>query len=224
MLTRIFKIVIGIALIPACWGITGAFYNLLCSIQSFGRAETFFLWGAIAYLLLYAFLFKLNYIYVFGHEAVHALFAMLFGGKVRSFRASSKGGSVGVTRSNFIISLAPYFFPVYTVLLGIIFVSVELLFQTTFQQTNLFIFLIGFSACFHFVMTANTLKTQQPDLTENGYIFSLTLIYIMNILVLAGMLSLIFKNISWVVFLKEGLSRSRQIIGLVIEQLFSTGA
>ena len=53
------------------------------------------------------------WIYVVGHELTHVVWSWLFGGKVKKFRASSSGGEVVVTKSNFLVALAPYFFPLY---------------------------------------------------------------------------------------------------------------
>ena len=59
---------------------------------------------------------KPMWVYVFGHELTHALWTWLMGGRVKQFKATSKGGHVIVTKTNFLIALAPYFFPVYAVL------------------------------------------------------------------------------------------------------------
>jgi len=221
MIKRLLKILIGLSLIPACIGTSGAFYNVLCSIKSLGRTEVFFLAGALSYILIFVFLFKMNYLYVLGHEAVHAVFAMLFGGKVKSFNVSGRGGSVGTTKSNFIISLAPYFFPVYTAAIVLGFVAVKFFLKDAAQYNSLILYLIGFSVSFHFVMTAHSLKTEQPDLVQNGYIFSLTLIYIINILVLTLLLSFIFKNVNMPAFFKDSFVRSKEVVVYILRLLFS---
>ena len=72
--------------------------------------------GAACWVVIYSLLPKPMWVYVFGHELTHALWTWLFGGKVKKFKASAKGGHVIVTKNNFLISLAPYFFPVYAAL------------------------------------------------------------------------------------------------------------
>lgn len=56
------------------------------------------------------------WIYVFGHELTHALWAWVFGGKIFEMKVSSEGGVVRTDKSNFLIVLAPYFFPVYVLI------------------------------------------------------------------------------------------------------------
>ena len=55
-------------------------------------------------------------------ELTHALWTWLMGGKVNRFKVTSKGGHVIVSKTNFLIALAPYFFPVYAVLVVAVFV------------------------------------------------------------------------------------------------------
>ncbi len=220
MLKRLFKILIGFVLVPVCIGTSQAFYDLLGSLRAAGRAPRFFLGGIITYVGIHLLFFKLDYLYVLGHEAVHAVFTWIFGGAVKSFRVSAKGGSVATTKSNFLISLAPYFFPLYTVLISLIFLVAQFFFKAIFEYTNVFMYLVGFSLAFHLIMTADTLKTKQPDLAENGYVFSLTLIYILNILILALSLSFIFENVKMFPFLKDAFHFSRDIVWVIREQLF----
>ncbi len=57
-------------------------------------------------------------VYVFGHELTHAIWTWLFGGRVKRFKATSTGGHVVDHEEQFLITLAPYFFPLYVVLVG----------------------------------------------------------------------------------------------------------
>ncbi|MFH2137689.1 MAG: hypothetical protein ABII88_04195 [Candidatus Omnitrophota bacterium] len=197
------KIFIGLGLIPICIGVSQGLYEAIVSLKAIGKTHLFFISGIGAYILIHLFVVKFNYLYVLGHESVHAFFAMLFGGKVKSFKVSSGGGSVGTTKTNFIISLAPYFFPIYTAALSLIFLILCFFWKGAYQYTNIFIFSLGFSLSFHFVMTADSLKTKQPDLVDNGYLFSLVLIYIVNIIILIIPLSFLYKEVSLSVFFQS---------------------
>jgi len=79
--------------------------------------------GAGCWLAIFLLLPKPMWVYVFGHELTHAIWTWLFGGRVKKFKASSQGGHVVVTRNNFIIALAPYFFPLYAVLVVLVFAA-----------------------------------------------------------------------------------------------------
>jgi hypothetical protein len=47
-------------------------------------------------------------LYVFGHEFTPALWDLVLPGRVKRFKASARGGHVVVTKTNFLIVLAPY--------------------------------------------------------------------------------------------------------------------
>ena len=99
------------------------------------------------------------------------------------FSASSTGGRVEGTKGNFFIALSPYFFPVYTILLiGLYFLGK--LFWEPQQFTGAFVFLIGFTWAFHIILTVSALIKGQTEVKKNGYLFSLTIIYVMNVVVL----------------------------------------
>ncbi len=78
--------------------------------------------GAACWLTVFLLLPKPMLVYVFGHELTHAVWTWLCGGRVKRFKASASGGHVILTKSNFLIALAPYFFPLYAVLVILIFV------------------------------------------------------------------------------------------------------
>ena len=115
------KSIIAILLLPVCVGAVCALWLVL---RQSGDADTIwvaFLSGAACWVVIYLLLPKPMWVYVFGHELTHALWTWLFGGKVKKFKVSATGGHVVVTKSNFVIALAPYFFPLYAVLVVLCF-------------------------------------------------------------------------------------------------------
>ena len=93
-----------------------ALWLVLCAS---GGADTVWvplLAGAACWLVIFLLLPKPMWIYVFGHELTHALWTWLFGGRVKKMKVTSAGGHVVVSKTNFLIALAPYFFPLYAVL------------------------------------------------------------------------------------------------------------
>ena len=84
------KFVIGILSIPIAVGVTAAFYRNLLLISALSGKLSFFLWGIAAYTVIHLLFYKPTYLYVLGHEAVHAGVAWIFGGKIKSFKASKK--------------------------------------------------------------------------------------------------------------------------------------
>ncbi len=178
------KFIIAILLLPVCFGAVKAFW--LVVQRSGGNALTVWvaLGGGVAcWIVFYLLLPKPMLIYVFGHELTHAVWAWLFGGKVKKFKATSNGGHVIVTKNNFLIGLAPYFFPIYVALVVLVFVIGHLIWNWR-HYAPVFHLLIGVAYAFHVTLTFHILNTRQSDITEQGYFFSFVIIFLGNILVL----------------------------------------
>ncbi len=103
------KLIIAILLLPFCAGAAMALWRVL--VASYG-ADTVWvplLAGAACWGVIFLLLPKPMWIYVFGHELTHALWTWLFGGKVKKMKVTSDGGHVIISKTNFLIALAPYF-------------------------------------------------------------------------------------------------------------------
>jgi len=111
---------------------------------------------------------KPMWVYVFGHELTHALWTWLLGGRVKKFKASSQGGHVVVTKSNFLVALAPYFFPLYAMLVVLLFVSGHWLWNWR-PYLVWFHLLLGAAYGFHVTLTWHILKSEQSDIADQGY-------------------------------------------------------
>jgi hypothetical protein len=88
-----------------------------------------------------------------------------------------------VSKSNFLIALAPYFFPFYAVLVVILFLGARLVISWA-QLEVWFLLLLGAAYAFHITLTGHILKTHQSDLSGHGYLFSAVVIFLGNIGVL----------------------------------------
>jgi hypothetical protein len=177
------KMIVGLLLLPAC---VGAAWALWLVVRASGSADTTWvpaLAGALCWVVIYLLLPKPMWIYVVGHELTHALWTWLQGGRVKRFKASSNGGHVIVSRSNFVVALAPYFFPVYAVLVVALFLAGDLIWNWR-HYLVWFHLLLGAAYSFHVTLTWHILKHEQSDITEQGYIFSAVIIFLGNVAVL----------------------------------------
>jgi hypothetical protein len=118
--------------------------------------------------------------YVLGHELTHALWGLLFGAVPSKLRVSPAGGSVNLTKSNMLITLAPYFFPFYTFLV-IVVALVTSAFIRPLPWLPLWMFAVGFTWAFHALFTLETLAQRQPDVKLYGRIFSWVFIFLANV-------------------------------------------
>lgn len=174
---------VAILLLPVCCGIGQAVLRLCMAT---GQADT--VWVATAagmacWLVIYLMLPEPMWVYVFGHELTHALSAWLLGGKVKRFKASSRGGHVVVTRHNFLVALAPYFLPLYAIVVVLVFLLGHWVWGWT-EYLVWFHLLVGVAYAFHATLTWRVLRTRQSDIVEQGYLFSAVVIWLGNAAVL----------------------------------------
>ena len=210
MFSRIVKMLLGVAIIPFCIGAGWELASILVRITYQPLIPYWFTGGFLLYLVIH-FLFRKPILsYVVGHELTHALFAVLFGGSVKSFHASEKGGRVQITKSNFIITLAPYFFPLYTFLaLGAYWIAHA---AGAPSWEPWFVLLTGAAFAFHIVLTIIFLQTDQNDIREHGAFFSYPLILLFNIILTALLIRLLLvRDMSFLSFLVNGIIRGLKI-------------
>ncbi len=177
------KFIIAILLLPICGGAGMALFKVL---HACGSADT--TWGAVARGrgVLDRDFFQLPkpmWIYVFGHELTHALWTWLFGGQVKKMKVTAKGGHVIISKTNFVIALAPYFFPLYVVLVVGGFALGNLIWNWH-GYLVWFHLCVGAAYAFHLTLTIYVLRTQQSDITDQGYLFSAVVIFLGNVGVL----------------------------------------
>jgi hypothetical protein len=103
---------------------------------------------------------------------------------------------VVTTKANFWIALAPYFFPVYSILTIAIYGALSL-FINIQPYGRLLYAGIGVTWAFHFTFTCWMIPKNQTDLTDQGTFFSLVIIYLMNLLLLSVMLILASPQITF---------------------------
>jgi hypothetical protein len=177
------KFIIAILLLPVCAGAGMALWRVLCAS---GRADAVWvplLAGAACWGVIFLLLPKPMWIYVFGHELTHALWTWIFGGQVKKMKVTSAGGHVVISKSNFIIALAPYFFPFYTVLVFVVF-ALGHFFWNWADSLVWFHLAVGAAYAFHVTLTWHALKTRQSDITSQGWLFSAVIVFLGNAAVL----------------------------------------
>ena len=174
------KFIIAILLLPVCAGAAMALWQVLCASGGADVVWVPLLAGAACWLVIFLLLPKPMWIYVFGHELTHALWTWLFGGQVKKLKVSSGGGHVVVSKSNFLIALAPYFFPLYVALVVAVF-SLGRLFWDWRSYLVWFHLLVGAAYAFHVTLTWHVLKTRQSDITSQGWLFSAVIIFLGNV-------------------------------------------
>ncbi len=185
-LTALTKIIVGLLLLPFCVAATQTLVFLVRSIQPAAvGAVPRSAWGLLIGFVLWIVCFFATprpvRTYVLAHELTHALWGWVMGARISRMKVSKRGGSVTLSKNNFLITLAPYFFPLYTVLVIILYYALSLFFDLHTYEP-FWLGLVSLTWAFHLTFTITTLMEHQPDVRLNGRLFSYAVIYLFNVL------------------------------------------
>lgn len=190
------KRLIGLLLLPVCWLMLETLVVLLEAdtiAGAYWKSSGFLYFGGSCLLWLLLFLgarcAPMMWLYVAGHELTHALFVLIFRGQVTQVHISAQGGHIMTNRNNFVISLSPYFFPFYTAVVIVAWTAMEWIVVDVSKPDTVWLYgLIGFTWMFHLTFTLWMIRREQPDVDQNGRLFSFTIIFIANVLLICAML------------------------------------
>jgi hypothetical protein len=175
---------LGILLIPAAFAFAHEAYPLLT--ENLGSLiSNWFVFGALAFLgvALITPAETIGFIEILEHELAHTIVAYAFLQNVRKLTVEANGrveGFVqGPSSSNFVIVLAPYFLPLFTIPL----IIVKPFISSTVH--NVIDFLIGFTLAFHFYgLYAEFRPRNQKDIQITGLVLSFVMTLLLNVIFL----------------------------------------
>lgn len=184
---------LAILMLPLTWVATLVFfksfsYGISSTWWHFDSSLSCFIYGVLGYVILHYAIHKPHLTYVFGHELTHAIWGKLFFAKVSDFTVTKQGGHVRVSKDNFLITLAPYFFPIYTVFTLLLYYGIVWLWPEIKAYVHILYCLVGISWSFHIIQTVEAIRHGQSDLTSVGRLFSLQFIVIVNYEVFKGVM------------------------------------
>ena len=198
------KFVVALFLLPLCAILSQTFFTVFARATVTqriwaGEEFWFFSLGAILWLIAFFGLPRPHACLCFRPRTDPRVWVLLMGGRVSRFRVGRDGGHIVTDRNNFWIALAPYFFPLYSLLVIGIYGALSL-FLNVQPYGRLLYGLIGVTWAFHFTFTCWMIPKKQTDLTDQGTFFSLVVIYLMNLLLLSVMLVLASSQITFASF------------------------
>jgi len=176
----------GVALLPAVWGMMRAGYDLLVDAQRSSTDQgplVLFAMGMLVWLAIFLLLKPSARSYVIAHECSHLLAAWFSGIRAGNLQVGKDSGSVQVARSTIWVALAPYMIPFYSLLLLLVHVLASLWWDPAAWR-GLLPPALGFTWCFHLTFTLQALSVGQSDLTPYGWIGALPLILLANLLLI----------------------------------------
>lgn len=195
LLFTILKFIGFILIIPVVITTTLAFCEQLGAIPK--GFQHFFLYGVIAYLIVYLFIVGMQGFHALGQSAIAAIF--------RFFPPLS--------------AVVLFIIPTYTILFLAILYFVSSTISPVEVNHYLFFF-ASFSLAMHLILSAQSLRELDKSAVKPGYFFSLSLVYIINLVLVALLLSLNFKDYSISGFFGTMIDVAIQIYKSIFKQLF----
>ncbi len=199
---RMAKLGLAVALVPLCVGVSQAGYqyfygvSLQVRLALFGMPEnlSWFLTGAGIFSILAVLVWRPVRVYGFAHELAHTVATWACFGRVGNLGALVRGGEVVPGKSNTLIRLAPFIVPVYALLLVFAITSLRYWGVELSEYHMAYSAVLGFLMAFHLGFTLWRLRRDQPDLQADGWFFSLVIIFLGNVLVLAMVLGIVLSG------------------------------
>jgi len=189
------KFTLGICLLAVVYAVSVSLVNEVAVIND--KLQVYFWSGALSFMFIYLFAWEPAIIYVKGQKVVEIVFSF--------FKP--------------LVKVAPFLLPIYTILLFALY-GILCFFYKPADIISWFVFFFGFSISLHLVFSAKSMRSRQGDLLKANYIFGFSLIYIIDLALLAFGLNLVFKEFSCVRFFNSSFQISGSIFYAVFKQLF----
>jgi len=196
--SRIFgviKFILGICLLSFVYSCSVSFVNEISLIDK--SLQNDFWAGVITLLVIYLFIWEPAVVYVKGQKLVEIVFTF--------FKP--------------LVRVAPYLLPIYTIILFILYGILSFILKSP-SLMNYFVFLFGLSVALHLIFSAKSIRSKQGDFLKANYIFGFSLIYIINLMLLAFGFNLLFKDFSFVNFFNSSYQFAKAIYYAIFKQLF----
>lgn len=191
----ILKLLLGLTFLAFVYAGSRGFFTKFR--QADADLQTCFWSGMVAFLITYLFLYEPTVVYQKGQKILAFIFKFF----------------------NPLVKVAPFVLPIYSML---VFAAYPLLriWLDPQDAAAIVVFLGGFSWTLHIVYSAKTLRSRSEDFLKANYIFSFTLIYILDLLFIAFLLSLLVGKFSFVGFFQGSFEAARDLWMMVTKQIF----
>lgn len=158
---------------------------------------TYFWRGVVVLLIVHLFLIEVEPIYQLGRRITGGLFRFT--------------GPAAETMGSF--------FPIYMIVAVILYFGLKFFLKTS-DVDHYVLFLAGIAVTLHMVYVSRDIRGNDTSGLSADYFFKIPLVYVVNILILAALFEIVFKDFSFAEFIKDFFSRSGEIYTSIFRQLF----
>jgi len=169
-------------------------YDAVLSIIDFDLYNTYILISIVLFFILFWYLGLLKWIETVRHELSHVIVAVLFFRKITSIKlnfSEEDSGHIDHTgKSFFLINLAPYFLPIWTIIFILLSYIVNDSFLLYINYLIIFLFLNYITA----IITS--LLKKPSDISRTGFFFSYIFILAFNLNIIILFIYFIFDKLN----------------------------
>ena len=191
-LLSVFKFILFVLLLPVIISVTASFMENLRSSDA--RIAMAFGWGVVAYLILHILFYEPAQIFDTAKAMTEKTVGFLFP----------------------LVKIAGFCIPFFTILAFVVYIPAAKIWPGV-DLLPFFVFVASFFFTMHMVFTANSLKGKQPGWLKENYLLSMSLIYVVNLIIIACICSFLAQNFS----LTEFFNRVGQIAGAIYTASFN---
>lgn len=192
---RFIYFILGVLLLPACAALTVTCVRAIATAADLATNLLWFGCGFVSHLTFFLVFNKPLRTYVIGHELTHALWVVLLRGRVKRITVGKRSGAVHATKVNPLIAIAPYFFPIYMLVVLGLYALVRQL-APAHASRGVMLFAVGFTWSFHLLLNTWMLSHGQDDVRVGGIVFSYIAIFLLNVVVLGLLLCFVSTSIT----------------------------
>ena len=186
----ILKIICFLLLLPLIIASFIAFQTQILSLPV--NKEVWVLWGAGVYVALNLFVYSFKDVYDFGRVLVEKMLTFF--------------------------KPAGFIFPIYSLLIIIIYVITLILGHSAWQ--SYFIFTIAMSLAMHLILTAHEIYGSDNSILKSHYLLTFGVIFIVNLFIMSLLLAWAIPEYSFIGFIKSLASQTVHLYKFVYKALF----
>ena len=221
----IVRLVVAVLLLPFCYAAAVEIGGLM--LRTGGGLDLTTLWcligGVGVYLLLFLFFQKTMATWVFGRATVEKAWGTITGfrrvdaetedGGKSATMIDAKGRPIPIWRM-----LLPYVIPLYTIVAVLAVYAVKRfagMRGATYMRTQAFV--IGLTFAFYLFMVLQDVREKRADVRAVGYVFTLVIVFLVNVEILALLGWLVFEEGDWIEFNRHVLAGSQNPYRMAID-------
>ena len=215
---HLIRTVIGVLLIPLCAAAAITFGKAVLATEAERwHVVLALILGAGGYVLIFIFLHRSLVRTIFSKEGVAMMWSSITGYRLPieppGGRPTDQPTDVKGRRMPLWAVMLPYLVPIYSVVGALIVWIVKLVLGGRFSNANYQLvqaFVLGLTYAFHVFYISLDIRDKNPHLRSAGYLFTLALMFLINIEMLAALAMLVFR-VNWLDFNVELLIQAKHM-------------